>query len=248
MDRVGPAGPPPWNRGLLAAGALTYAKAKVVSEAFLLLSDENAATAEAMLLPELPGKTYGQVKRLAEQAALTVDPQAAERRRRDAEMNRCRVELFREDSGAVALSGRDLPADQALAAHAHVCARAQHYKDSGAFPADAGMDQFRAAAYLDLLNSKPAGERIASGQLEPAARTAGADPGAPDNAEAKAEPDSNQPSGTGSPADGPDGDGPAGDQPGDSPGDHGPGGGHPGPPVPPAPPSRRGPRTWPRRA
>ena len=216
--------------GLLAVGALTYAKAKVVSEAFLLLSDENAAAAEALILAELPGKTYGQVKRLAEQAAITVDPEAAGRRREHAERHNSRVTMFREDSGAAALSGRDLPTDQALAAHAHVCARAQQYKDSGAFPADIGMDQFRAAAYLDLLNSKPAEARIASGQLEPVARTAGAQPGTPDNAEAKAERDSNGPSGTGSHADGPDGDGPAGAQPGDDPGDHGPGGGHPGSP------------------
>jgi hypothetical protein len=150
---------------LLAGGELTYAKAKVVHEAFLLLSDQDAARAEALILPELPGKTYGQVKRLAEQAAITVDPEAAARRRAHAERDNARVTLFREDSGAVGLSGRDLPTDQALAAHAHVCARAQQYKNSGAFPDDTGMDQFRSAAYLDLLNGKSAEARIASGQL-----------------------------------------------------------------------------------
>jgi len=166
---------------LLAAGELTYAKAKVVHEAFLLLSDENAARAEAMILPELPGKTYGQVKRLAEQAAVTVDPEAAARRREHAERENARVTMFREDSGAVAVSGRDLPVGQALSAHAHVCARAQQYKDSGAFPSDTGMDQFRSAAYLDLLNGKPAEARIASGQLEPVTRPAETD--IPDDAE-----------------------------------------------------------------
>jgi len=150
---------------LLAGGELTYAQAKVVHEVFLLLSDEKAAQAEALILPELPGKTYGQVKRLAEQAALTVDPEAAARRRAHAERENTRVTLFREDSGAVGLSGRDLPTDQALAAHAHVCARAQQYKDSGAFPRDTGMDQLRSAAYLDLLNGTAAEVRIASGQL-----------------------------------------------------------------------------------
>jgi hypothetical protein len=67
--------------GLLAAGELTYAKAKVVHEVFLLLSDEDAASAEALVLPELAGKTYGQVKRLAEQAAITgpVRPRPAHR-------------------------------------------------------------------------------------------------------------------------------------------------------------------------
>ena len=165
----------PGTGALLAAGELTYAKAKVVHEAFLLLSDEDAAQAEAMILPELPGKTYGQVKRLAEQAAVTVDPEAAARRREHAERENARVTMFREDSGAAAVSGRDLPVDQALSAHAHVCARAQQYKDSGAFPDDTQMDQFRAAAYLDLLNGKPAEVRIASCQLDPVTRPAETD-------------------------------------------------------------------------
>ena len=130
------------------------------------LSDEDAAAAEAMILPQLPGKTFGQVERLAVAAAVTVDPQSAIRRRQDAERHRSRVTMFREQSGAAALSGRDLPTDQTLAAHAQVCARAQEYKDSGAF-GGTGMDQFRAAAYLDLLSGVDAADRIASGQLSP---------------------------------------------------------------------------------
>jgi hypothetical protein len=190
---------------LLTDGALTYAKAKAVHEAFLLLSDEDAAKAEAMILADLPGKTYGQVKRLAEQAAITADPDSAARRRRDAEQNKSRVEMFREDSGAVALSGRDLPTDQALAANAHVCARAQQYKGSGAFPDDLQMDQFRVAAFLDLLNGKTAEWRIASGQLDTftseAAGSAGDNPGGGD-------PDDGEPGGAS------DGDGPGGGPPG----------------------------------
>ena len=118
-----------------------------------------------MILAELPGKNYGQTKKLAEQAAITVDPDSVARRRQDAERNRCRVQMSREESGAAALSGRDLPTDQTLAAHASVCARAQEYKESGAFPDDTRMDQFRAAAYLDLLNGIASERRIASGQI-----------------------------------------------------------------------------------
>jgi hypothetical protein len=192
--------------GLLASGVLTYAKARTIYEAFLLLNDEDAARAEAMILPELPGKTCGQVKRLAEQAAITVDPGSAARRRQHAERNNARVTMFREDSGAVALSGRDLPTDQALAANAHVCARAQQYKDSGAFPADAGMDQYRAAAFLDLLNSKPTEERIASGQLVTVTGSS-----------------TEEPLGNGDPDDGDPGDAAGGDRPGGgSPGSPGP--------------------------
>jgi hypothetical protein len=155
----------PGTGDLLASGDLTIAKARAVDTALNLLSHEDAATAEAMIVPELPGKTYGQVQQLAVQAALTVDPQAGTRRRQDAERHKSRVHLFREETGAAGLSGRDLPTDQTLAAHASVCARAQEYQDSGAFPDDTRMDQYRAAAYLDLLNGLSAEARIACGQV-----------------------------------------------------------------------------------
>ena len=72
--------------------------------------------------------------------------------------------MYREQSGAAALSGRDLPTDEALAAYANVTARAAEYKDSGAFP-DARMDQLRATAYLDLITGVTADTRIAHGHL-----------------------------------------------------------------------------------
>ncbi len=151
--------------GLLAAGKLTAAKAKAVGEALQQLPDEDAAAAEALILPELPGKTYGQVVKLAVHAAVTVDPDSAARRREDAERNRSRVEMFREQSGAASLAGRELPTDQALAANANVCSRAVEYQESGAFPDGTRMDQYRVAAFLDLLNGVTAGERIAAGLL-----------------------------------------------------------------------------------
>ena len=160
----------PGTGDLLASGDLTLAKARAVDTALNLLGDRDAAAAEAMILPELPGKTYGQVQKMAVQAAVTVDPQSATRRREDAERNKCRVQVFREETGAAGLSGRDLPTDQTLAAHARVCARAQDYKDSGAFPDDTRMDQYRAASYLDLLNGIPADARIALGQLDTVTR------------------------------------------------------------------------------
>ena len=73
--------------------------------------------------------------------------------------------LKRERSGAASLLGCDLPPAETLAAHAATCARAQVYKDSGAFPGVL-MDQFRAMAYLDLMNEVAAGARIAAGPPE----------------------------------------------------------------------------------
>ena len=199
----------PRTGSLLADGTLTYAKAKAVDEAFAPLSQPGMAKAEAMIAPQLAGKTYSQVEKLAVQAAMTVDPQSAARRREDAERNRARVGMRREPSGAAGLAGYDLPTDETLAAHARVCARAQEYKDSVVFP-DVRMDQLRAQAYLDILNGIPAEVRIASGQPD----TGLCAPGE------YASGDAGTPAGAGS--DGPDTDGP------DVGGPDGPAGGHPG--------------------
>ena len=77
--------------------------------------------------------------------------------------------VFREESGAVGLSGRDLPAAQALAGHASVVARAGQYEASGAFPGQA-TSSLQALAYLHLLNGVTAGDAIAF------ARAAAAEP------------------------------------------------------------------------
>jgi Domain of unknown function (DUF222) len=152
----------PGIAALLEDGTLTYPKARAVRDALELLSEPDMARAEAMIAPRLAGKTYGQVENMAAQAAITVDPDLAERTREHAERNRARVILKRERSGAASLSGYDLPPAETLAAHAATCARAHLYKDSGAFPGVL-MDQLRAMAYLDLMNEISAAARIAAG-------------------------------------------------------------------------------------
>ena len=149
---------------LLDDGTLTLPKARAVIETFKYLTDADAATAESLIAGQLGGKTYSQVLRLAEQAALTVDPELGERRRQQAQKS-ARVTLFRELSGTAGLSGRDLPPDEALAAMAAVNARAQQYEDSGAF-GDTPMDALRAYAYVDLLKGAPAEDRIACAEAQ----------------------------------------------------------------------------------
>lgn len=157
----------PGIAALHADGTLAYAKARLIAETFQELSDEDAAKAEAMILPQLTGptgKTFGQTINLAARIVNEVDPGLAERRRKAAVQHASRVRMFREQSGAAALSGRDLPTDETLAAYANVTARAAEYKDSGVFP-DARMDQLRTTAYLDLINGVTADARIACGFL-----------------------------------------------------------------------------------
>jgi hypothetical protein len=144
---------------LLANGTLTMAKAKLIAQLLEPLDDDEAAHAEALILGELAGKTYPQVQRLAWRAALAVAPDAAQRRRAQSE-KQARVTVFREEGGTVGLSGRDLPAADALAGHANVVARAREYQASGLFPGEAAS-RLEALAYTDLLNAVSARERIA---------------------------------------------------------------------------------------
>jgi hypothetical protein len=199
---------------LLAGGTLNRPKAKLIAQTFDPLDEDEAARAEALVLGELAGKTYPQVERLAWRAALAVAPDIAERRRSAAERERARVTVFREESGAVGLSGRDLPAAQALSGHANVVARAALYETSGAFTGQAAS-RLQALAYLHLLNGVTARDAIAF------ARTATTEPpGSPGT-------------GAGDPADDPDPGEPedSGEDPGAAPGpDNDPGpGGTPGP-------------------
>ena len=165
-----------------------------MAETFQQLTDPDAAAAEALIADQLAGKTYTQVLRLAEQAALTVDPGLAERRREQAQKRDARVSFFREQAGTAGLSGRDLPPDEALAAMASVNARAEEYMESGAF-GDTPMDVLRACAFLDLINGMPARERIAAAEQQTTAPTpgwaaatrSGTDPSPPDDA--RADPD-----------------------------------------------------------
>jgi Domain of unknown function (DUF222) len=162
-------------------GTLTAAKARAVVETFRDLTDADAAKAEALVMDQLADKTYMQVMRLAEQAALTVDPGLAERRREQAQKRDARVSFFREQAGTAGLSGRDLPPDEALAAMESVNARAEEYIESGAF-GDTPMDVLRACAFLDLINGIPADGRIA------AAERPGDSPGSSDHAAASPSP------------------------------------------------------------
>ena len=157
----------------LEDGTLTQAKAKAVAETLGQLTDADAARAEAMIIDQLAGKTYPQVLRLAEQAALTVDPALAERRREHAQKHNARVSFFREQAGTAAISGRDLPPDEALTAMAAVNARAEEYQESEAFEGTP-MDVLRAYAYLDLINGAPAAERIAAAERQDDAADAAA--------------------------------------------------------------------------
>ena len=138
----------PLTRHALAAGVIGDYKAQLIAEATRVLDDAAAAEAEAAVVPgAVTGKTPGQIRAAIGRAVLKADPEAAAKRRREAEQDP-RVELWREDAGTAAICGYGLPPDAALAADQAITAAALALKAAGL----AGtMDQLRARAYLDAL-------------------------------------------------------------------------------------------------
>ncbi len=201
----------------LADGTISYTKARVIFDELIVLDDEHAALAEALILDELAGKTPGQIQKLAAGAVVTVDPEGARKRREHAEREDARVRFWRENTGASALAAYGLPTDGALAANANINARAGQYKKAKISPG-ARMDQLRVLAFLDILNGISAADRIARAQAEATdaqhETTAGGGT-APDTG---GEPDDGGPEGGGGPGGGPGaaGGGPGGGGPGGS--------------------------------
>ena len=123
-------------------------KAQLIAEATRVLDDAAAAGAEAAVVPgAVTGKTPGQIRAAIGRAVLKADPEAAGKRRREAEKDP-RVELWREDAGTAAICGYGLPPDAALAADQAITTAALTLKTAGT---PGTMDQLRARAYLDAL-------------------------------------------------------------------------------------------------
>jgi Domain of unknown function (DUF222) len=168
------AGRLPGTARALLEGAIDEYKAQIISEATRTLDARGAAAVEALVLPGIEARTPGQLRAALARAVLTVDPEAAGRRREQAEKD-ARVELWREDAGTAALCGRDLPPAEALAADQRITAYARELKASGL---DGTMDQLRARAFLDLalgvdsrVKDSPPGEGTPPAARKPARGT-----------------------------------------------------------------------------
>jgi hypothetical protein len=218
---------------------LDPARARLIVDGTSVLDDDlKFAMAERIILDGLPHcKTWSALERLVERAVISVDPDGAERRRRKAEREHARLRFWRESCGTCAIQGVGLPADEALAAMAHIEGRVQGYRDAGI---NRRVDILRVMAFADLINGVTVAQRAAwaraedaACQAEDAARGAGEDA---EEAERQARGkachdskggDTTRRSETG---DGPDDDGPEdpGGPSGGGPGDNGPGGGYPG--------------------
>ena len=178
----------PATAAALEAGRIDLPRARVILDAVGLLSAEHAAAVEAAVLPDAPGQTTGQLRAAVNRAVLLLDPEAARRRREEAQKS-ARVECWTDNEGTATLTGRWLPPAEVLAADKRLCQVAAWWKkqiraawklaDPGQqLPRpEHGTDLLRARAYLALLLGQPVDTPPAD--LLPPASGPGADgPGA----------------------------------------------------------------------
>ena len=137
--------PATWSA--LSEGTIDLGRAKLIDLWTTPLDDDLAQAVERKVLVRAGRQTTGQLRASLQRAVMSVDPAAAERRRKQAEKN-ARVELAGEDSGTAALSGHFLPAAQASAAWARINGLAEAMKGNGA---GGGIDLLRAQVFVGLL-------------------------------------------------------------------------------------------------
>ncbi|GLY78086.1 hypothetical protein Airi01_063530 [Actinoallomurus iriomotensis] len=162
----------PGTFAALASGRIDYLKARTMWHGIDQVDDRLASTVEKMVLPKAPEQTTGQIRAKIRRLIKRLDPQAADRRREEAETHRA-VELVETAEGTARLSGVDLPADAAGAAYGRVTAIATGLEHDGD---DRATDRLRADVFLGLLHGTfVTGEPPADTTDRPTLRTG--DPG-----------------------------------------------------------------------
>jgi len=98
----------------LAAGQIHPVHLRIVEEATRLLSEADAAKADAQLAGAAPGMTFGELRYAARKLVLKLDPDI-DRKRKDAARREAHVRRFQEESGNAGMVARELPSDEVLA-------------------------------------------------------------------------------------------------------------------------------------
>ena len=146
----------PGTRAAFRDGILRESKVWIIACAARLLDAGEARAAEEMVLGRARRLTPAGLRAAIVRAVMEVAPEKARKRREEAARD-ARVERWAEDSGNAALTGRELPPAEVLAAGQKITARARALKKAGL---EGSMDELRARAYLDLLlgqDSRPGG-------------------------------------------------------------------------------------------
>src|SRR5436309_1673616 len=82
----------------LAAGTLDPVHVKIIEDLTSILSDEDAAVADAKLAEVAQSRTYAELRRAGNRLVLKLDPEAV-RKRKERARREARVRSFREESG-----------------------------------------------------------------------------------------------------------------------------------------------------
>ncbi|HEY2518470.1 MAG TPA: DUF222 domain-containing protein, partial [Streptosporangiaceae bacterium] len=137
----------PGTAKALQEGILDRAKARLIAESTRVLTDEQARATEAQILPRAGQQTTGQLRAAVTRAVLATDPEAAARRREEAQKDP-RVRRWQEDAGTAALAGYGLPPADVLAADQRLTDQALALRRAGL---PGSLEELRARAYLDVL-------------------------------------------------------------------------------------------------
>ena len=159
----------------LATGRIDQPKAAVFADETACLDDITAAAIAASVLPEADGMTTGQLRRALRREILALDPQAAMRRRQEAE-KAARVETWAEASGTGAIAGRDLAPAAVIQADKNLNADARWLKQHGA---TGTYDQLRAEAMIARLTGRSLASLLPGGNVGTPAAAPPAQPGEP---------------------------------------------------------------------
>jgi hypothetical protein len=155
----------PMMSALLAAGRIDHHRCAIVHAETSMLSDDDARTADAMIAPCAPELRYDALRRKARVVAMMLDPDADRQRKHRATRRKARVEVFPEKSGNYAFAGRELPADEALAAKAHVEGIARYLMSHGV---PGSLREIELMVYLDLTQGRNPYHRLPGSRPQPA--------------------------------------------------------------------------------
>ena len=162
----------PKTLAALEAGQIDIIRARIIAEATHVLSNQHTAAVEDLIFPRAGNQTSGQLRAALARAVLSADPEAARRRREQAQRD-ARVLRWREDAGTAALCGRDLPSADVLAADQRISARARQLKSAGL---TGTLDELRARAYLDFLLGRDSTPQQPSNAPQPASESPASEP------------------------------------------------------------------------
>ncbi len=160
----------------LGAGTITADKAYYIWFYTRFLSDADAAEADAVLAAAAPGVRQDTLAAKAAALEMKLDPEAARARKEHARKEARRVEARRELSGNMSYGGRELAAEEALAASAAVEADAAALRRAGM---DGTLRDLRVACFLDRLLGRNPFDRLPAPAPAPAPAPGDPAPGDP---------------------------------------------------------------------